>query len=308
MVNQRRVVHGVNFITAHDGFALWDLVSYHKKRNEANGENSRDGSNDNFSWNCGVEGETSDPKVLALRQRQARNMMTILLLSRGTPMIVAGDELLHTRGGNNNWYGHDQPFTWFDWDVYTNGQEKGGDPGGASKKVGVVTDTETETETETENETVAAGKDQPEATASTSSTAVVPNPGKDFHRFVKHMIAFRKQHPLLGRDAFLRPEDVTWHENNWENTESKYLQFTLHSKSGEGSLLVMINAHHYLVEALLPAAPTGTAWRRVVDTYLPSPRDFTVGGGRALRDGAYGVQPYSSVVLIARKDEGAEKN
>ncbi len=97
----------VNFITAHDGFTLHDLVSYNHKHNEANGENNMDGENHNRSWNCGVEGETDDPEVLALRLRQKRNLMTTLLLSQGVPMIVAGDEMGKTQRGNNNAYCHD---------------------------------------------------------------------------------------------------------------------------------------------------------------------------------------------------------
>lgn len=106
-MNARRPCHSINFVTAHDGFSLWDLVSYSTKRNEANGEGGRDGTNDNFSWNCGAEGETGDAGVVSLRERQARNAMVLLLLSRGTPMLLSGDEALHTRRGNNNWYGHD---------------------------------------------------------------------------------------------------------------------------------------------------------------------------------------------------------
>ena len=94
----------VNFITCHDGFTLYDLVSYNQKHNEANGEDNRDGHNDNLSWNCGVEGPTDDPHILALRRRQAKNFMAILLLSQGVPMLLAGDEILRSKGGNNNTY------------------------------------------------------------------------------------------------------------------------------------------------------------------------------------------------------------
>ncbi|MGW5646091.1 glycogen debranching protein GlgX [Saccharopolyspora sp. NPDC003752] len=107
--------NGINFVTAHDGFTLRDLVSYNQKHNEANGEQNRDGSNENYSWNCGVEGDTDDPGVLALRGRQVRNLAAILLLSRGTPMIQAGDEAGRTQRGNNNGYCLDDERTWFDW-------------------------------------------------------------------------------------------------------------------------------------------------------------------------------------------------
>jgi glycogen operon protein len=106
---------GVNFVTCHDGFTLWDLVSYERKHNEANGEDNRDGTDENFSWNCGVEGETRDPRILALRKRQVRNFMAILFLSQGVPMILAGDEMLRTQNGNNNAYCQDNPLGWVDW-------------------------------------------------------------------------------------------------------------------------------------------------------------------------------------------------
>ena len=105
----------INFITAHDGFTLNDVVSYNKKHNEANGEGNRDGTNDNHSWNCGVEGPTDDPAVNALRWRQMRNMLATLLLSRGTPMILAGDEFARTQEGNNNAYCQDNEISWVDW-------------------------------------------------------------------------------------------------------------------------------------------------------------------------------------------------
>jgi isoamylase len=111
----------VNFITCHDGFTLADWVSYGAKHNEANGEANRDGSDDNASWNCGVEGATNDPDVLALRARQQRNALCLLLLSAGTPMLAMGDEVGRSQQGNNNAYCQDNPISWFDWGlVHTN--------------------------------------------------------------------------------------------------------------------------------------------------------------------------------------------
>ncbi|MEU1630548.1 glycogen debranching protein GlgX [Streptomyces sp. NPDC020096] len=107
----------VNFITAHDGFTLRDLVSYERKHNEANGEENRDGSNDNRSWNCGAEGETASEPVRELRQRQLRNLLGTLLLSTGVPMLVAGDEMGRTQGGNNNAYCQDNAVSWVDWSL-----------------------------------------------------------------------------------------------------------------------------------------------------------------------------------------------
>ncbi len=107
--------HSVNFITAHDGFTLRDLVTYSEKHNAENGEENRDGSDHNLSWNCGIEGETDDESVLELRLRMQKNFLTTLFLSMGTPMMVAGDEFSRTQGGNNNVYCQDNPISWIDW-------------------------------------------------------------------------------------------------------------------------------------------------------------------------------------------------
>lgn len=111
----RRPIASVNFVTAHDGFTLRDLVSYNDKHNEANGEDNRDGESHNRSWNCGVEGPTDDPEIERLRGRQQRNFLATLLLSQGVPMIAHGDELGRTQGGNNNGYCQDDEITWVDW-------------------------------------------------------------------------------------------------------------------------------------------------------------------------------------------------
>ncbi len=113
----RRPYASINFVTAHDGFTLQDLVSYNEKHNEANGEENRDGDNNNMSWNCGVEGPTDDPAIQALRQRQKRNFVATLLLSQGVPMLVAGDEMGRTQLGNNNAYCQDNPLSWIHWDL-----------------------------------------------------------------------------------------------------------------------------------------------------------------------------------------------
>ena len=111
----RRPWASVNFITAHDGFTLQDLVSYNEKHNEANGEGNRDGHDANFSWNCGVEGPSDDPAIVCLRDRQKRNLLATLLLSLGVPMLVAGDEIGRTQRGNNNAYCQDNELSWLDW-------------------------------------------------------------------------------------------------------------------------------------------------------------------------------------------------
>jgi len=113
----REPYHSINFVTCHDGFTLADLVAYNTKHNEANGEENRDGANDNASWNCGAEGATEDTSILDLRNRQARNFAALLLLSHGTPMITAGDEFGRTQKGNNNSYCQDNGLSWIQWDL-----------------------------------------------------------------------------------------------------------------------------------------------------------------------------------------------
>ena len=122
-VNGRRPVASVNFITAHDGFTMNDLVSYNEKHNEANGEGNRDGESNNRSWNCGVEGPTNIRDVNELRQRQMRNMFSTLLLSQGIPMICGGDEVARTQQGNNNAYCQDNEISWTDWNLDKNQEE-----------------------------------------------------------------------------------------------------------------------------------------------------------------------------------------
>jgi glycogen operon protein len=118
----RRPYASINFITCHDGFTLQNLVSYNGKHNEANGENNQDGANENFSWNCGVEGPTDDPAIRGLRDRQKRNFITTLLLSQGVPMLYSGDELGHTQNGNNNAYCQDNDINWLNWELNAEGK------------------------------------------------------------------------------------------------------------------------------------------------------------------------------------------
>ena len=115
--DHREAEQSVNFITCHDGFTLNDLVSYNQKHNDANGEDNRDGSTDNDSWNCGVEGPSDDPDIERLRARQIKNLLTLNLLAAGLPMLLMGDEVRRTQHGNNNAYCQDNETSWFDWDL-----------------------------------------------------------------------------------------------------------------------------------------------------------------------------------------------
>src|SRR6202022_414982 len=121
--DDRRPYASVNFVTVHDGFTLNDLVSYNEKHNEANGEGNRDGINENLGWNCGVEGPSDDPAIEALRTRQIKNVFTILLLSRGVPMLLGGDEVRRSQNGNNNAYNQDNATSWFDWTLAESNRE-----------------------------------------------------------------------------------------------------------------------------------------------------------------------------------------
>ena len=114
---EREAEQSINFVTCHDGFTLNDLVSYNHKHNEANGENNRDGSDDNLSWNCGAEGPTDDAAIEALRNRQVKNFLALELLAAGTPMLLMGDEVRRTQRGNNNAYCQDSDISWFDWSL-----------------------------------------------------------------------------------------------------------------------------------------------------------------------------------------------
>lgn len=121
-----------------------------------------------------------------------------------------------------------------------------------------------------------------------------------FFRFYSGLIKFRREHPLLGRAEFMAPEDVTWHEDNWTNEESRFLAFSLHDRGqGGGELYAAFNAHGYAVEVALPSAPQGQRWSRVVDTNLLPPRDFTPGGNDGVYS-SYSLAPFSAVLLVAK--------
>ena len=235
----------INFITAHDGFCLHDLVSYNEKHNEANGHANTDGSDYNLSWNCGHEGDEDVPaEVLALRRKQVRNFCAMLLLAQGTPMIVAGDEFLHTLHGNNNAYNQDNIQTWIDW----NRLEQ----------------------------------------------------NRDFFRFFKLMIAFRKAHPSIGRPTYWR-HDVSWYGPDGLvdiGPKSHSFAYCLHGASvGDDDLYIMINAHwKERVFEIQEGEPR--VWLRVADTSLSSPHDFAEPGSEPSLPGlSYRVAARSVVIL-----------
>ncbi len=236
----RRPTASINFVTAHDGFTLNDLVSYNEKHNEANGEDNRDGESHNRSWNCGIEGPTNDPEVNKLRARQKRNFLATLFLSQGIPMLLAGDEIGRTQQGNNNAYCQDNEISWLDWENLDN----------------------------------------------------------DLLAFTRHLIQFRKNHPVFRRRRWFQGQpihgtevsDVAWFtpegqemaEENWGEGYAKSLGVFL---NGEGirtpgpkgerikddSFYVLFNAHHEAVTFTLPSGNWGQRWAMVLDTNKPRP-------------------------------------
>lgn len=253
--SNREPYHSINFVTCHDGFTLEDLVSYDRKVNVANGEANADGLNDNLSWNCGAEGPTGNPAVLKLRRQQVRNVMTLLLLSQGVPMLLAGDEMGRTQGGNNNAYCHDNLTSWIDWTLL-------------EKHSGL-------------------------------------------HRFVRGLIHFRRELPLLRRRRFASDRrggglSVDWHGTSlghpdW-SPEARRLAMHIFGPVGltDAHLYVMANAHWDSATFELPVMED-LPWRRIVDTSLESPEDFCEPDSAPVLSyqRSYFVRARSTVVLLA---------
>jgi glycogen operon protein len=312
--------HSVNFVTAHDGFTLNDLVSYNHKRNEANGEGNRDGESNNHSWNCGVEGETRDPDVLALRHRQARNMMTTLMLSQGVPMLLAGDEFLRTQQGNNNAWCQDNEISWVNWKL---AEENDGflrfvreliwlrrrHPALRRRRFFV-------------GEFRRSGQPAPSAPILTDpmhTVEVFPSAGP-----VRPGDAGMPREAAEGGSARATRErgksvsplaDIHWHGVEPDQPDfsftSRTLAFSLDGRftGREGDADYQIDTDFYVamnawsgeLRFRVPAAPTRRRWRRLIDTALPSPEDFVPEGeGPPVADGtAYPVAPFSTLVLIS---------
>ena len=234
----RRPYASINFVTAHDGFTLNDLVSYNEKHNEANGEDNQDGESHNRSWNCGVEGPTDDPEVLTLRARQRRNLMATMLLSQGVPMIVNGDEFGRTQHGNNNAYCQDNEVSWVDWSLL-----------------------------ETNSELV-------EFTAALAAFRKVHPVFRRRRFFAGRPI--RKGEEL--RDiAWFTPSGEEMTEQNWEDDFGKSIVIFLNGEGipdldsrgmrvVDDSFLMAFNGHHEDIQVTLPEHEYGPEWTVVVDT------------------------------------------
>ncbi|HTU45467.1 MAG TPA: glycogen debranching protein GlgX [Bryobacteraceae bacterium] len=246
----RRPSASINFITAHDGFTLADLVSYNEKHNEANGEDNKDGSNDNHSWNHGVEGPTDDPKIIELRGRDMRNMLATLLLSQGVPMICGGDEIGRTQQGNNNAYCQDNEISWIDWNL------------GDAKKALL----------EFTTNLIKIRKEHP-----------------NFHRrkfFQDRQISpsSAAKHQVDGfevRDiAWYRPDGGEMTEDEWKAGWVRCLALRLSGRTlqdvdryGEpiydDSFLFCLNPHHEHIQFYIPACTSGCSWELLLDTRDP---------------------------------------
>ncbi|HEX2203011.1 MAG TPA: glycogen debranching protein GlgX [Longimicrobium sp.] len=234
----RHPTASINFVVAHDGFTLNDLVSYDEKHNEANGEDNRDGANDNESWNHGVEGETDDPEIVALRERQKRNFLATLLLSQGVPMICGGDERGRTQGGNNNAYCQDNEISWFDWEPDERGERL----------------------LEFTRRLIALRRAHPALRRR-----------RFFHGRPIHGSEIRDI-------TWFDPDGQEMGEDEWTAGWAKALQMRLAGGqladldpvSGDplvdDSLLLLLNAHHEPIRFRLPAEPEGVRWEVLVDT------------------------------------------
>jgi glycogen operon protein len=265
----RRPVASINFVTAHDGFTLRDLVSYNDKHNEANGEDNNDGESHNRSWNCGVEGPSTDPEINELRSRQQRNFLTTLLLSQGVPMICHGDEVGRTQGGNNNGYCQDNGITWVDWE---------------------------NADTQLLHFTAAV-------TALRAAHPVFRR-----KRFFTGRPVRRRGSAGLPDITWFRPDGTEMSDEDWDSGFGKSVTVYLNGQGipdldargrrvTDDSFVMCFNAHHEPSEFVLPAAEFGAAWQPVVDT-AAGPGEVTeaaaVKAAEALR-----IQARAMVVLRA---------
>jgi isoamylase len=239
----RRPSASVNFVTAHDGFTLRDLVSYNEKHNEANGEDNRDGESHNRSWNCGVEGETDDPAVNQLRRRQQRNLLATLLLAQGVPMILAGDEMGRTQGGNNNAYCQDNETSWVDW---------------------------------------SCREDYEDLLALTASLSAFRREHPVFHRR-RWFFGRPLRGSGVGDIAWFSSDGTEMSDDDWNSGIAKSLAVLLNGDAipdpdprGEritdDSFLLCFNAHHEPLRFTVPNTKFGERWVVVLDTdNLPAP-------------------------------------
>ncbi len=258
---ERGPLHSVNYICCHDGFTLNDLVSYNQKHNEANGEGNRDGSDANWSWNCGIEGATGQYDVLAIRARQAHNLMATLLLSQGVPMILGGDEILRTQDGNNNAWCQDNSTSWVDWSL-------------AETNAGFL---------RFMRMMIALRKAHPilrRQTFFSGERAGMPP------EIIWHGIEPAKPDFSHGSRA------LAWALDGRRSDRPNVV---------DNDIYVAVNAWSEPLGFTIPAAPSGRPWRCVVDTALPSPEDIVeLEDGPSVKVmQIYRVQSHSMIVLVS---------
>ncbi|MDC6383188.1 glycogen debranching protein GlgX [Pseudomonas sp. 15A4] len=234
----RRPYASVNFITAHDGFTLHDLVSYNDKHNEDNDENNQDGSNDNRSWNCGVEGPTDDPEINALRLRQMRNFFSTLLLAQGTPMVVAGDEFARTQHGNNNAYCQDSEIGWVNWDLDEDGK----------------------------------------ALLAFVKRLIKLRQSYPILRRSRFLVGDYNEALGVKDVTWLSPSGEEMSIEQWEDPNGRCLGMLMDGRAqetgirrrgSEATLLLLVNSHHDGVNFTLPEVPEGLNWTSLIDTNQP---------------------------------------
>ncbi|HLV18021.1 MAG TPA: glycogen debranching protein GlgX [Pseudomonas sp.] len=237
----RRPYCSVNFVTAHDGFTLRDLVSYNEKHNEANGEDNRDGNDNNYSWNHGVEGPTEDPDICALRLRQMRNLLATLFFAQGTPMLVAGDEFGRTQHGNNNVYCQDNEISWVDWNLDEEGQQL----------------------------------------LAFTRKLIALRQDYAMLRRGRFLVGTYNEELGVKDVCWLVPDGSEMTEDHWHDPNARCLGMLMDGRAqptgirrkGEDvTLLLIVNAHNDAVNFRLPEVAQGTAWNCLVDTNRPDLR------------------------------------
>jgi glycogen operon protein len=264
----RKPTASVNFLTCHDGFTLRDLFTYNDKHNLANGEENRDGANDNNCWNCGVEGETDDPAINALRARLQRNAMALLFLSQGVPMLSMGDELGRTQNGNNNAYCHDDEWNWLDWTA----ENGGGEALGLKRFVGLMGEFR-RCHSQLHRKEFFTGND----------VQGCGYPDIGWH-------GVKPRQPDWGADSRSLAFMIA---GNMDQTYGPEADF----------IYAAFNMWHEPISFGLPKLPSGMRWRLVVDTARPSPDDFHEPGSEQLiaDQSAVTLTERSVIVLIGNR-------
>jgi isoamylase len=263
----------VNFVTAHDGFTLNDLVSYDEKHNEANQEDNKDGHSDNRSWNCGVEGPTDDEEVNALRHRQRRNFLATLLLSQGTPMMLAGDEFARTQNGNNNAYCQDNEISWIDWNIQAEGRSL----------IGFV------------QKLTALRHKYPILRRRRFLTGVY-----------NEELGVKDVTWINASGVEMKPEE--WGDRAMQCfgmlMDGRAQPTGIRRRGEDATLLMVLNAYHDLVEFSLPETPGGSHWQLLIDTNLADDVEL----GTFATGEAYGATGRSVLLFALEADTALEDN